>query len=94
LRTSAAPRRFPPPWTIDEANDACFIVRDAIGQALGYFYFEDEPGRRSAAKLLTRDEARRMTVNFSIHLRLRNNRTTFANRCDLPPACFLGEAVQ
>jgi hypothetical protein len=21
-------RRFPPPWTIDEANDACFIVRD------------------------------------------------------------------
>jgi hypothetical protein len=47
-------RRFPPPWTLDEHNDACFIVRDATGQALGYFYFEDEPGRRSAAKLLTR----------------------------------------
>jgi hypothetical protein len=28
-------RRFPPPWTIDEANDACFIVRDAAGQAIG-----------------------------------------------------------
>ena len=41
-------RRFPPPWTIDEANDACFIVRDATEQALGYFYFEDEPGRCSA----------------------------------------------
>jgi hypothetical protein len=52
-------RRLPPPWTIDEAHDACFIVRDSTGQALGYFYFEDEPGRRSAAKLLTRDEARR-----------------------------------
>ncbi|MGO9682340.1 MAG: hypothetical protein ACLPTZ_07075 [Beijerinckiaceae bacterium] len=58
-------RRFPPPWTIDEANNACFIVRDATKQALAYVYFEDEPGRRSAAKLLTKDEARRMAVNFA-----------------------------
>jgi hypothetical protein len=56
-------RRFPPPWTVDEANDACFIVRDANGQALGYFYFEDDPGRRTAAKLLTEDEARRIAVD-------------------------------
>jgi hypothetical protein len=21
-------RRFPPPWTIEERNDACFVVRD------------------------------------------------------------------
>jgi hypothetical protein len=55
-------RRFPPPWTIEEANDACLIVRDSTGQALAYFYFEDEPGRRSAAKLLTRDEARRLAL--------------------------------
>ena len=44
-------RRFPPPWTAEE-TDACFIVRDASGQALAYVYFEDEPGRRAAAKLL------------------------------------------
>jgi hypothetical protein len=36
-----ATRRFPPPWIVEEHNDACFIVRDAAGQALGYFYFED-----------------------------------------------------
>ena len=29
-------RRFPPPWTIED-NNACFIVRDNNGQALGYF---------------------------------------------------------
>jgi len=58
-------RRFPPLWTLDENNNACFIVKDATGQALGYFYFEDEPGRRAAAKLLTKDQARRTAVNFA-----------------------------
>jgi hypothetical protein len=37
---TSSPRRFPSPWTAEE-TEACFIVR--------------EPGRRSAAKLLTRD---------------------------------------
>jgi hypothetical protein len=27
-----SPRRFPPPWTIEELNDACFVVSDANGQ--------------------------------------------------------------
>ena len=49
-------RRFPLPWSVEEL-DARFVVRDHNGQALAYVYFEDEPRRRSAAKLLSRDEA-------------------------------------
>ena len=51
-------------WTAEE-TDACFIVRDADGQALAYVYFEDEPGGRSAAHLLARDEARRIAANIA-----------------------------
>ena len=58
-------RRFPAPWSIEELNEACFVVRDHNGQQLAYVYFEDEPARRSAAKLLTRDEAQRIAVNIA-----------------------------
>jgi hypothetical protein len=60
-----AERRFPPPWDIEEYDQGCFIVRDFNGQALAYIYFEEEPGRRAAAKLLTRDEARRIASNIA-----------------------------
>jgi hypothetical protein len=57
-------RRFPPPWEIVD-NGACLIVRDHSGQALAHLYYENEPGRRAAAHLLTRDEARRIAINMA-----------------------------
>ena len=53
-------RRFPPPWIVEEHNAAYFIVRDNTGHALGYFYFEDEPGRawRPSCSPATRPAAR------------------------------------
>lgn len=39
--------------------------RDANGQALANVNFEDEPGRRTAANLLSRDEARRIVANIA-----------------------------
>ncbi len=65
LGLKVAPRRFPSPWVIEELNDACFVVSDANGQQLAPAYFEEEPGRRSAAKLLSKEEARRIASNIA-----------------------------
>ena len=57
-------RRFPPRWTAEVTRD-CFIVRDANGQQLAFVYYKSEPGRRSAAMLLSKDEARRIAANIA-----------------------------
>jgi hypothetical protein len=57
--------RFPPlPWTVEEQS-ACFVVRDHNRQVLVHVYFEQESCRRSAVKLLTKDEARRVAGKFA-----------------------------
>jgi hypothetical protein len=40
-------------------------VKDANGVAVAYVYYEQEPGRRTAANLMTKDEARRIAANIS-----------------------------
>ena len=57
-------RRFPTPWSIEDIG-AAYVVRDHGGQKLAYVYYEEEPGRRSSAKLLTKDEARRIAANVA-----------------------------
>ena len=57
-------RRFPPPWTA-ELQPNYYVVRDADGQQIAYVYYSNEPDRRTAAKLLTRDEARRIAANIA-----------------------------
>jgi hypothetical protein len=56
--------RFPPPWSVEDIGVA-FKVCDSTGQRLAYVYFEEEPGRRAATKLLSKDEARRIAANIA-----------------------------
>jgi hypothetical protein len=60
----ASARRFPPPWSIDEQMES-FIVKDATGLPIAYVNYEGDDARRSAAKLLTRDEAFLIAVNIA-----------------------------
>jgi hypothetical protein len=58
-------RRFPAPWTVEEYRGISYIVRDANNFPVAYVYFESEPGRRAAAKLMTKDEARKIAAGIA-----------------------------
>lgn len=55
----SAPKPFAKPWKLEERGEA-FVVEDAIGTTLAHVYFEDDRTRRSFAKRLSKDDARRM----------------------------------
>ena len=59
-------RRFPPPWIVEEYRGISYIVRDTNDFAVAYVYFESEPGRRAAANLMTKDEARKIAAGPNI----------------------------
>jgi hypothetical protein len=48
--------RFSPPWT---SKNWTLALLFASGHKLAHVYFDDEPGRRSAAKLLKRCTSRK-----------------------------------
>ena len=57
-------RSVPVPWSVKDIGDA-FVVRDSTEQKVAYVYYEEEPGRRRAAKLLTKREAWRIAANVA-----------------------------
>jgi hypothetical protein len=58
------PRRFPAPWRADKVPGG-YVVRDATGQALAYLYSRENEAEARQAKVLTKDEARRIAVNIA-----------------------------
>jgi hypothetical protein len=55
------PRSFPLPWSSEE-HSGHLVVKDKNGQAIACVYYENAAGRRPDAKLLTKDEARRIAA--------------------------------
>ncbi len=62
--TSEPSRRFPPPWHADPMPGG-YVVRDANGQTLAFVYSRDSDAEARQAKVLTKDEARRIAVNLA-----------------------------
>jgi DNA-binding NtrC family response regulator len=53
-----------PPWSVEE-QATCFVVRDDKGEVFATVYYEQDPVRRAATKLPTKDEARRIAAQFA-----------------------------
>jgi hypothetical protein len=59
-----ASRSFPAPGHADPMPGG-YVVRDVNGQALAYLYSRDNEAEARQAKVLTKDEARRIAINIA-----------------------------
>jgi hypothetical protein len=57
-------RPFPPPWFVKDIG-GCFVVKATNGRPLVFIYYGEGVARRSLAKLLTRDAARRIAAGIA-----------------------------
>jgi len=57
-------RRFPSPWSVADVG-GCFVVKASNGQQLVFIYYGESAGRRSLARLLTRDAAQRIAASIA-----------------------------
>jgi hypothetical protein len=57
-------RRFPAPWRTAKITGG-YVVRDANGWALAYLYSRGNEAEAQQAKMLTKDEARRIARNIA-----------------------------
>ena len=57
-------RRFPPPWSVEDI-DGYFVVKANNGQPNVFISYRDGVARRSIARLLTRDAARRIAAGIA-----------------------------
>jgi hypothetical protein len=58
------PRRFPPQWSVEDIGGS-FVVKASNDRPLMFIYYCDGVGRRSLAKLLSRNAARRIAANIT-----------------------------
>jgi hypothetical protein len=57
-------RRFPPPWSIEDIGGS-FVVKAGNDRPLIFIYYGEGVGRRSLARLLSRDAARRIAAGIA-----------------------------
>ena len=57
-------RRFPPPWSVEDVGGS-FVVKASNERPLVFIYYGDGAGRRSLARLLSRDAARLIAAGIA-----------------------------